>query len=82
MTLTLNTDGLRLDAALAALLPELSRSAVTILIGPTVPMCPALKDLGIERLSGMAVRDKAGIIDWMHREAGNPYPYGETFMIV
>ena len=28
MTLTLNTDGLRLDAALAALLPELSRSAV------------------------------------------------------
>ena len=61
---------------------ELSRSAVTILIGPTVPMCPALKDLGIERLSGMAVRDKAGIIDWMQREAGNPYPYGETFMIV
>lgn len=61
---------------------ELSRSAVTILIGPTVPMCPALKGLGIDRLSGMAVRDKAGIIDWMQREAGSPYPYGETFMIV
>ena len=32
MTLTLNTDGLRLDAALAALLPELSRSAVQRLL--------------------------------------------------
>ena len=32
MTLTLNTDGLRLDEALAALLPELSRSAVQRLL--------------------------------------------------
>ena len=32
MTLTLNTDGLRLDAALAEQLPELSRSAVQRLL--------------------------------------------------
>lgn len=61
---------------------ELSRNAETILIGPTVPMCPKLKNLGVDRLSGMAVRDKDGIIDWMQREAGNPYSYGDTFLIV
>lgn len=61
---------------------ELSKNAVKILIGPTVPMCPALKSIGIDRLSGMAVKDKAGIIEWMQRTAGNPYPYGETFMIL
>lgn len=61
---------------------ELSRNAETILIGPTVPMCPKLKELGVDRLSGMAVRDKDGIIDWMQREAGSPYPYGDTFLII
>lgn len=61
---------------------ELSRNAETILIGPTVPMCPKLKSLGVDRLSGMAVRDKDGIIDWMQREAGSPYPYGDTFLII
>lgn len=61
---------------------ELSKNAETILIGPTVPMCPELKNLGVGRLSGMAVRDKDGIIDWMQHEAGSPYPYGDTFMIL
>lgn len=60
---------------------ELSKNAQTILIGPTVPMCPELKTLGISRLSGMVVHDKQGLISWMKQVAGNPYPFGETFMI-
>lgn len=60
---------------------ELSKNAKTIVIGPTVPMCPKLKALGIDRLSGMAVADKAGIIDWMQKVRGTPYPFGETFFI-
>lgn len=60
---------------------ELSKNGEVILIGPTVPMCPELKKLGISRLSGMVVRDKQGLIDWMTQEKGNPYPFGYTFMI-
>ena len=60
---------------------ELSRNAKTIVIGPTVPMCPELKSLGIDRLSGMVVTDKAGIIDWMQKVRGNPYPFGKSFTI-
>ena len=60
---------------------ELSERAQTIVIGPTCPMCPELKSAGADRLSGMIVRDKEGIFDWMQRERGNPYPYGDVFMI-
>ncbi len=60
---------------------ELSGSAQTIVIGPTVPMCPELKSCGIARLSGMVVTDKAGIIPWMLEEKASPYPFGDTFMI-
>lgn len=60
---------------------KLSENAVTIVIGPTVPMCPELKDLGIDRLSGMVVSDKDGLIKWMTENRGNPYPFGDTFMI-
>ena len=60
---------------------ELSRNAKTVVIGPTVPMCPELKSLGIDRLSGMVVTDKAGIIDWMQKVRGNPYPFGKSFTI-
>lgn len=34
---------------------ELSQNAVTILTGPTVPLCPALLTLGIRRLNGQAI---------------------------
>ncbi len=61
---------------------ELSKNAETILIGPTVPMCPKLCGHGVNRLSGMAVRDKDEIIDWMQKEYGSPYPYGDTFLII
>ena len=60
---------------------ELSKNAVTIVIGPSVPMCPELTELGIDRLSGMITTDKAGLIEWMNETRGNPYPFGETFMI-
>ena len=62
-------------------LVELSENAKTIIIGPSVPMCPALKTLCVDRLSGMVVTDKDGIIDWMQKERGNPYPFGKSFMI-
>lgn len=60
---------------------ELSKSAKTVVIGPTVPMCPELKALGIDRLSGMAVTDKQGLMSWMQEVRGNPYPFGKAFMI-
>lgn len=60
---------------------ELSRNAKTVVIGPTVPMCPELKALGIDRLSGMVVTDKDGIVDWMQKVRGTPYPFGKSFVI-
>lgn len=60
---------------------ELSKNAKTVVIGPTVPMCPELKALGIDRLSGMVVTDKEGIVDWMQKVRGTPYPFGKSFVI-
>lgn len=60
---------------------ELSRDAQTIIIGPTTPMCPELKALGISRLSGMVVRDKDAFERWTLKTPGSPYPYGDVFMI-
>ena len=60
---------------------ELCENAVTIVVGPTVPMCPQLRTLGIDRLSGLCVTDKQGLNDWMIKERGNPYRFGETFML-
>ena len=60
---------------------ELSASAQTIVVGPTVPLCPELKDCGIDRLSGMVVTDTAGLISYITEVKGSPYPYGDTFTI-
>ena len=60
---------------------ELSKNAETIIIGPTTPMCPELKALGISRLSGMVVKDKDAFERWTLEKPGSPYPYGDVFMI-
>ena len=72
------------SAAINKTLPrllELSKNAAAIIIGPTTPLCPELKSLGIHRLSGMVVRDKAEFEAWATANHGNPYPYGDVFMI-
>ena len=61
---------------------ELCKNAVTILTGPTVPMCPALLDCGIDRLAGLVITDRGGIR--AHAEnsvSGPPYPFGKTFLL-
>ena len=72
------------SAAINKTLPrllELSKNAETIIIGPTTPMCPELKTLGIARLSGMVVRGKEAFERWTLEKPGSPYPYGDVFMI-
>lgn len=72
------------SAAINKTLPrllELSKNADTIIIGPTAPMCPELKALGISRISGMVVRNKAAFERWTLEKPGSPYPYGDVFMI-
>lgn len=61
---------------------ELSRRAYTIVTGPTVPMCPELLELGIQRLAGLVVTDKAGAGDHVREgRRGNPYPFGQPFLL-
>ena len=60
---------------------ELAKNAKTVILGPTAPLCPELKSLGVYRISGMAVTDIIGFEDWMMRVKGNPYPFGRVFEI-
>ena len=60
----------------------LCRRAQVILTGPSVPLCPALLDFGIDRLAGMAVTDRQG----MHEQIvsgrpGSPYSHGRSFLL-
>ena len=62
---------------------DLCRDAYTILIGPTVPMCPELLDFGIDRIAGLVVDDR----ETLHRRVmtntpGTPYFTGRPFLIV
>ena len=61
---------------------ELCENACTILLGPSVPMCPALLDFGIDRLAGMAVTDRKGMAEHVRQSVhGSPYKYGQSFLI-
>ena len=61
---------------------ELCRDAYTILTGPSVPLCPALLDFGIDRIAGMAVTDRAGMAAHVRAGArGNPYRFGQSFVL-
>ena len=45
---------------------ELSRNAVTVLVGPSVPMHPCLFDYGADGLSGFTATDAALAADLVH----------------
>ena len=61
---------------------ELCRNAFVILTGPTVPLCPALLELGIDRLAGLAIHDgDAAFAHAAESRPGPPYQYGETFLL-
>ena len=61
---------------------ELCRDAYTILTGPSVPLCPALFDYGVDRLAGMALTDPEPLFSEISSgQSGNPYKYGKTFML-
>ncbi|HBR09466.1 MAG TPA: hypothetical protein DD735_11330 [Clostridiales bacterium] len=63
-------------------LMALCKNACTILTGPTVPMCPALLNLGFSRLAGMIVTDAAAMRAHVQgRVPGPPYPFGKTFLL-
>ena len=62
---------------------ELCRHAYTILTGPSVPLCPALLEQGLDRISGMVVTDREGMKNSvLSGQRGNPYRYGEPFLLV
>lgn len=61
---------------------ELCRDAVTILIGPSVPMCPALLDLGIDRLAGIVVTERDEMRAHVRESRpGHPYYCGKSFLL-
>lgn len=61
---------------------KLCRDAYTILTGPTVPMCPALLELGIDRLAGLVLFNRDGIRAHVSEgRRGSPYGYGKPFLL-
>lgn len=61
---------------------ELCGNAITILTGPSVPMCPALLDFGIDRLAGMAIADRGALRRRVEESIpGSPYGEGVPFLL-
>ena len=61
---------------------SLCPNAYTILTGPSVPLCPALLDFGIDRLSGLVVTQREAMLSHVHQSVpGNPYPLGQGFLL-
>lgn len=61
---------------------SLCRNAYTILTGPTCPMCPALLELGIQRLSGLVITNWNGMREKILSDIpGTPYPMGVPFLL-
>lgn len=62
---------------------DLCRDAVTILTGPSVPMCPALLDCGVDRLAGFVVTEREAMAAQVaHSVHGSPYVCGESFLLM
>ena len=63
-------------------LVDLCKNAYTIVTGPTVPMCPELLNLGIDRLAGLVITDPEGIFPHVTESRnGHPYGFGKPFLI-
>ena len=61
---------------------ELCKSAAVILTGPSVPLCPALLELGIDRIAGMAIADRAALRARVESgRRGSPYGEGVPFLL-
>ena len=61
---------------------ELCKNAITIVTGPSVPMCPALLDFGIDRLAGLVVTERAEMAEHVRENRrGNPYGFGKSFLL-
>ena len=60
---------------------ELAKGARIVLTGPTVPLCPALLELGISRLNGCAIVDRDGMLEKIVRERCSVNPFARHFTL-
>ncbi|MBQ6465500.1 MAG: DUF364 domain-containing protein [Oscillospiraceae bacterium] len=61
---------------------SLCERATVILTGPSVPLCPALLDFGIDRVSGLIVTDREGLRRRVETgEHGSPFVHGQPFTL-
>lgn len=60
---------------------ELARKATVVLAGPSVPMCPNLFSLGVDRLFGVIVEDREGICKGIVEKKCSVNPYSSRFCV-
>ena len=61
---------------------SLCQNALTILTGPSVPLCPALFDYGLDRIAGLIVSDRDGLRRHVEEDThGSPYVHGQPFVL-
>ena len=60
---------------------ELARKATVVLAGPSVPMCPNLFSLGVDRLYGSIIEDKEGCFRGIVEKKGSVNPYSTRFCV-
>lgn len=61
---------------------RLAQGAYTVLLGPSVPLCPELLEHGVDRLSGMAVTDSDAMREHVRQALPrSPYSMGTPFLI-
>ena len=62
---------------------ELCEKATVILQGPSVPLCPELLELGIDRITGMAIEERGSIRERVEQGLrGSPYGAGIPFLMI
>ena len=60
---------------------ELAKNARIVLTGPTVPLCPRLLELGIQRLNGSVVLDGEGLLRRIVQERTSVSAYSRYFTL-